>query len=95
MSKKHSGKNNPFYGKHHSKEFCEKMSKYRVGQKHSEETRRKMSGENNGRSKLNLEAVKEIRIKYNTGKYSQKKLAEKYNISISTINRIINNLLWK
>ena len=37
------GKNNPNFGKRHSKETKEKISKSRIGQLRSEETRKKMS----------------------------------------------------
>ena len=42
-SKKFSGSNNPYFGKVHSKEIREKISKKKKGQKLSEETKRKMS----------------------------------------------------
>lgn len=49
MSKSRSGINHPMFGKHFSKEFCEKQSllkrgnKYRLGKTFSEESKRKMS----------------------------------------------------
>ena len=45
-------------------------------------------------TKLNQEKVNEIRIKYNSGYYTQKQLAKEYNVSIATISLIINNKRW-
>lgn len=42
------------------------------------------------RIKLNLYQIKEIRDKYITGEYSQRKLAKEYSVSQSIIGRIIN-----
>jgi len=85
-------------GKHHTKETREKISEANKGKKHSIAARKKISnatkGENHPRAKLTYEIVKEIRIKYATKKYTYKKLAQKYNVDLSTISRIINNLSW-
>jgi len=48
-----SGKNNPMYGKHHSKETKAKIRKKAIGRKVSEETRRKLSKA--GKGKLSLD----------------------------------------
>ena len=32
---------------------------------------------------------------YNSGYYTQKQLAEKYNVNIATISFIVNNKRWK
>ena len=45
--------------------------------------------------KLTLEKANEIRALYNTGYYTRKQLAEKYDVSRSTISFIINNKIWK
>lgn len=45
--------------------------------------------------KLNMEKVKEIRIKYNSGYYTQKQLANEYTISIIHVHNIVNNKVWK
>ena len=45
--------------------------------------------------KLNKEKVKEIRIKYNSGNYTQKELSEEYNVSIIHIHNIVNNKVWR
>ena len=43
----------------------------------------------------NIEQANEIRTLYNSGYYTQKQLAEKYNVNQSTISKIIKNKLWK
>ncbi len=42
----------------------------------------------------NIEEANKIRIKYNSGCYTQKELAEECGISISMISNIINNKMW-
>jgi hypothetical protein len=74
------------------------------GIKLSEERRKKMSemmigkycGEKNPNSKLTLEQVKQIRQEYIpfSKKNGQKQLAEKYNISKVTIQKIVQNRIW-
>ena len=44
--------------------------------------------------KLSLEQANEIRIKYNSGYYIQKHLAEEYNVSQVLISAIITNKIW-
>lgn len=52
-------------------------------------------GENNGRSKITEDIVKEIRAKYIYKFYGSEQLAKEYNISPSQILRIIKNQIWK
>lgn len=52
-------------------------------------------GEDCPTSKLNLKEVREIRAKYATKKYTQRKLSEEYNISRSAISLITTNKNWK
>jgi len=65
----------------------------------SEETKKKISeansGENNGQAKLTCEKVIEIRKTYSNGGLTQRQLAEKYRISQSVINSIVNNKTWR
>lgn len=49
MRKAHSGKNNHFYGKHHTKESIEKIRQKKLGSKLSEETKAKISKGNKGK----------------------------------------------
>ena len=48
-----------------------------------------------GQKIKNIEMSNEIRDLHATGNYTQKELAEKYNVSIGMINHIINNKYWK
>ena len=41
------------------------------------------------------EIANEIRIKFNSGYYTQKRLAEEYNVDFRIISKIINNKQWK
>lgn len=52
-------------------------------------------GENNGSAKLKTDQVLEIRKKKTNNKISNKNLALEYNVSRKTIDRIINNQIWK
>ena len=51
--------------------------------------------QNRRTTKLNMEKVNEIRLLHKTGNYTQKELAEKYNINQQLISLIINNKIWK
>lgn len=48
-------------------------------------------GENNGRCKLTDNDCELIKIKYATGKYTQKELGEEYGVTPSNISIIVNN----
>ena len=50
---------------------------------------------NRRNNKLSLEKANEIRALYNSGYYTQKQLAEKYNVSRRLIGNIINSKIWK
>lgn len=52
-------------------------------------------GENHGRAKLTINDVNEIRKDYNTGGITQRKLAEKYGVSKSTIGAITTRTNWR
>lgn len=45
--------------------------------------------------KLHSQSVHEIRMKYQTGSFSQSQLAKEYNVAQATINRIINGKAWQ
>jgi len=51
-------------------------------------------GEKNPRSKLNWDSVNKIRNLYNTGLYTQNKLAEMFGVSQSPINKLLNYKNW-
>ena len=50
---------------------------------------------NTTRNVVNMGIANEIRTLWKTGNYTQKELASKYNVSISTILSIINSKTWK
>jgi hypothetical protein len=52
-------------------------------------------GENNFSSKLTQIYVNNIRKDWNTGKYTQQQLADRFSVVISTISNIVNNKAWK
>ena len=93
------GKNNPFYGKKHTKEVKEKLSilfsqrtgdkNSNFGNKYSEETRIKAG--HNKKTKLTKDQVLEIiKIKNKT----HQEIADIYGISRSVITRILNGKRW-
>jgi hypothetical protein len=53
------------------------------------------SGDKNPNTKLSNNQVRKIRDLYNTGKYSEKKLARKFDTKQGIINGIVNNRSWK
>jgi hypothetical protein len=53
------------------------------------------TGEKHGRSKLTWEQVREIRANYVPRRVSRNKLAEKYGVDKSQIDRILSNRGWK
>lgn len=53
-------------------------------------TSRKTAYGKNKRIKVSQETANEIRTKYQTGSYSQRKLAQEYGVSQNTICRIVN-----
>jgi group I intron endonuclease len=110
ISDKVSGENHPLYGKQHSEEtkrLIGESSKGREnfwkGKELPLEIVRKMSdtrkknkiavGERNPSAKLTLAQVEEIRLLIPQMKY--KDIALKYNISISTVQRIKSGNRWK
>jgi len=73
--------------------LCE-MVNGTLGFKHSEETKKKMRGENSSNAKLTWKKVEEIRQKYSSGSISISSLAKEYRTCDITINKIIRNLSW-
>lgn len=55
---------------------------------------RHLSHENHPMAKLNLQQVDTIRKLWNTGKWSQRKLAIRFNIKHTTIGGIVRNKIW-
>lgn len=69
-------------------------SESRKGIKYSLESVAKRSGEKSGKAILNNAAVLEIRNKYKSGEFSQRRLAKLYNISRSNVYKIVNGETW-
>jgi len=57
--------------------------------------RKGMVGENNPRSKVTEDMVREIRLLYATGDYSQQKLSDKFGINQAMVSKIIRRDSWK
>ena len=52
-------------------------------------------GSGNKNSKLTEEEVTQMRKEYETGKFTYKKLAEKYSVGITLVGYIVKNQVWK
>lgn len=93
------GKNAPNYGVRFSKEHCNKISIAMSGKCPSEETRRKISlskiGNRPGNSKLTDKQVLEIRSFYKNGTKKIKEIEDLFNISQSSVYKVINNRTYK
>lgn len=79
---------NPKLGWKLSEEQKQKMSEMKIG---------KYIGEKNPNSKLTYEQIKQIRKEYIpfSKTHGRKPLAKKYNISLPTIGKIVQNEIWK
>lgn len=56
---------------------------------------RQARGEVHGRSKLTEKEISDIRLFHKVGDTTQQKLADKYGVSLSLINFIVNNKRWR
>lgn len=52
-------------------------------------------GDENNKARLGTQMVKKIKALYNTGSYTQKELAEKFNVSQSAVSQITTNKIRK
>jgi group I intron endonuclease len=105
ISKNHAdvgGENNPMCGKSLYEHWLEKYDKAEADKrskvhkkKISEANKGKWLAENGTASKLTWEIVKDIRDCYKSGKYTQKMLADKYNISTANVCLIVNRRTWR
>ena len=86
MSAQRKGELNANFGKHFSKESKQIMREKKIDI---------YNGEGNPRALLTNEQVKEIRIKYETGKYSTSELADEYKVSRKVIWKIITNQTYR
>lgn len=80
-SRMYIGESNPFYGKHHSREVCERFSEQRRGRKLSDEWKRHISEGSSAKVKVRNIETGEI---FN----SIKEAAKKYNIIPTHITRV-------
>lgn len=81
MSEAKKGKNNPYWGKTHSKETRRKIGESRIGESHV-------------MSKLTKEQVWDIHEKYATGNYTQKEIAKPLPISSLQVSFILSGDRW-
>jgi group I intron endonuclease len=105
MKKSKIGKNNSFYGKTHSDETKLKISNSKKGKKLPEELKNKIvskscfqNGEHHLKAKLTFEIAKLIRKQFDETENKVEftnQMASKYNVSYSTIRRILNNKSYK
>lgn len=93
-----SGKGNHFFGKKHTEETKEKISKSRKGVKgnYTPESLAKTikKGSSNGMSKVNEETVVKIKIDIKNN-MRNRDITKKYNISKSLLCGIKHNITWK
>jgi group I intron endonuclease len=85
--------NTSWLGKHHTDESINKISEANVGKRYSPATEFK-TGQLPLNAKLTMEKAREIRAKFRSG-ISQKDLETEYNLSDSTIWRIVTNRSYK
>lgn len=78
----------------HTDEWKQRRSEEMMGHVVLDSTKQKISGENHHSAKLNWKLVNLIRKEYKRSNLSQKELSIKYNISHSTINKIVKNKIW-
>lgn len=90
MSKLHKGKNNPFYGRKHSKEEIEKMLESRKGYRHSEETKKKISLANKG-----IRCSEEAKIKISLANKGRPKHSEEVKKRMSENRKGEKCYIWK
>lgn len=76
-----NGKNNSFYGRHHSEKTKKQISMAK-------------SAEKSPTRKLNWSSVREIRKEYKRGKKSYEQLAKEYNMGSTAIEKIVKNISW-
>lgn len=110
MSESHMGTKNHFYGKTHTQDVKNYLSTINIGRiaynkgiPQLKETKVKISisrtgltvGENNPGAKLTIKEVEEIRQLFQISNLTNKEIAVKFNVSLSTIKRIKANTHWK
>lgn len=93
-----SGENNPMFGKKHTDEVKNIISKTNKGRKLSKETKVLMSkqklGDKNNNSKLSEKDVLEIRFRYHNSDVSLNDLAQMFGVGKACIHKIITYKTW-
>lgn len=104
-----AGEKHPLYGKHHSEKTKDKMKISNggknngfYGKKHTEESKQKMSkssqgknlGEKNPSVKLTEQKVKEIKLLLKEENFTQKQIADMFNVGKTVINYIKKGKTW-
>lgn len=96
---KFSGKNNYFYGKHHTKETKQKLSNAHSGKILSKEHKKSIGdaqiGEKSHYAKLTWTEVNEIRRLYEEESWTENMLIEKFGMSQGAINKIVRYKTWR
>lgn len=86
-------------GKRHSDETKQSISRFNKGRKHAPEVGQRhsvvVSGEGNGRAKLNWNQVRAIRVRHAAGGISLAALAAEYGVTPTTISCIVRGEIWK
>jgi group I intron endonuclease len=93
ISKSHLGKFNSFYGKKHTKKTLDLLKKCHAGQKHSENTKKKMSDNHPNKiitEKIAIDIINRLKLKQKMSDISRE-----LQISYSVINGIKRNKNWK
>ena len=99
ISKNHGSKNlngKPHWrkGKKHSEETKRKMSETRRGENNVMFGKRGIRAENSPHTELAWEDVDEMRRMWENKEANQKQLSEMYDVSHSTVNRIVRYKVW-
>lgn len=100
LGRKQRGKNNPFYGKIHSKEVKEKISKTKKGKKLSAEHKQNISKSNKGKKKTpftesHIQNLSKSHLGHKHSKETKRKMSEsskKENLSPETRKRISDSI---
>jgi hypothetical protein len=101
FGKNHSDIARAKMSKYHKGKILTEVHKLKISENHAFKGKKrpehsiKMSGENNPKAKLTFEIVNEIRLKYNLGDTSYRKLAVEYHVDHTTVADIIKGKIWR
>ena len=98
LRKMNSGKNGNFYGKKHTEEAKQKIRQKKIGKKFSPEVIEKLKnrfpGTTHPMSKLNETQIMEIYNLSWEGNFTQKQIAEMYDVRQGHVTKIKNGKIW-